>query len=192
MATYRQSAREEGLSPPKEFVLSVRTNERPSGVAMLQLFALPALVAAVTALLDRSLAVVSLFASFGWLVWRVRRNRHVNVTFRADERWIEVARVREPPLRFPIHDVTDVVLDTKSIQPVQDGVSAIPGMRLIDSRVGPEIDVARIALVVEHHDTPICSSRNTSRTPKPRAVRQLRVFLRKQGWLPESERESEA
>jgi hypothetical protein len=94
------------------------------------------------------------------------------------------------PVRMPLLDLRDVALDTKAIERVIDGPSAIPAMRFADSRVAPPLDVARIVLSFEDGSTVPLSAERLSHLETADVYGKMRVFLRKNGWQPADERET--
>lgn len=90
---------------------------------------------------------------------------------------------RRPLARARLRDIEDVALDTKSIRPVQEGGSAIPAVRFIDSKVGPGIDVARIVLVGDGRSVRLHED-HVAHMTATEWVGKIRVFLRKNGWVP--------
>lgn len=94
-----------------------------------------------------------------------------------------------PLLTVPLAELEDVGLDSKSIRKVELGQDAVPVLRFINTQVGPEIDVARIALSIEGRDEPFLLT--SAFLPHMDAVEwagKIRSFLRKHRWVPEDER----
>jgi hypothetical protein len=93
--------------------------------------------------------------------------------------------------RFRLRELHDVALDTKTIQRVTDGPSAILMMRYIDARPQPEVDVARIVLVGKKESFTL-SDEYLAHLDASEWLGKIRVFLRKNGWVPEDERAAKA
>ena len=79
-------------------------------------------------------------------------------------------RDSRPIARFTVRDL-DVVLDTKTIRKVVDGDSMLPAVRFTESKIGPEIDMARIVLT-DGRERHALSDHFTSHTGSGRLVRQ--------------------
>jgi hypothetical protein len=85
-------------------------------------------------------------------------------------------------------DGIDVVLDTVTIQKVQEGGSAIPAMRFIDATVAPDQDTARIVIVGGGERYPLTED-YVAYMEATEWFGKIRVFLRKNGWVPLDERD---
>jgi hypothetical protein len=90
-----------------------------------------------------------------------------------------------------LDELANVELDTKTIRQVEQGGSAIPAMRFADSRVGPELDRARILLVCDDETRIPLSEIYGVHMQTSESFGKMRVFLRKHGWVPEDERDAE-
>jgi hypothetical protein len=89
-----------------------------------------------------------------------------------------------------LEQVANVTLDSKTIRKVQQGSAMIPAVRFIDSKVGPELDVARIVLEVNGVAEPIrLSEAYLPHMDSVEWLGKIRSFLRSHGWVPEDERE---
>jgi hypothetical protein len=87
--------------------------------------------------------------------------------------------------------IEDVVLDTKTVERVQDGSPLIPALQAINATVGPPADTARIEIVTRKRSI-FLTNEFLSYTETSDAIAKLRVFLRKNGWVPIDEREIDA
>jgi hypothetical protein len=92
-----------------------------------------------------------------------------------------------PGASFRLEDL-DVVLDTKTIRKVVDGDAMLPVVRFTATRVGPEIDTARI-IFTSGQERVALDDRFVSHTDAVEWFGKIRVFLRKNGWVPFDERE---
>lgn len=136
-------------------------------------------------------AVAIAFALLGgvWIVWDVGR--------RSDRLKIRVEGERvlfglPQPLEISFAKLLDVRLDTKTTTKVlnqarADGLNtifgpAIPGNRSI------EVDQSRIALVIKGREPVPLTQARVSSTLAHENIREIKVFLRKAGWLPFDER----
>lgn len=192
-AAYREpSAPSPGEAPPDELVYRPDTRE-PSTLAgsMFLLFTLPAVVgAAVSVVLTPTAGLVALVASAGGAVWlRRRRLGQAGAVLRVRRGSLLVLDGRGGTVRaeLPLADLRDVALETKTIQRVTDGHSAIPAMRFADSRVGPEIDTARIVLVGTSGRLELTDAFGPH-MDATEWLGRIRVFLRKHGWVPADEK----
>lgn len=87
-----------------------------------------------------------------------------------------------------LSDLSEVELDTKTIQRVQESMSAgVPELRFLNSKVGSATDVARIVLITRELDVPLTAEQH-SHSYAIEAFGQIRRFLRQHGWLPQGER----
>jgi hypothetical protein len=82
----------------------------------------------------------------------------------------------------------DVVLDTKTVRKVVDGNSMLAAVRFTDSKIAPEIDMSRIVLT-SGDERYLLSDHFLSHTEAVDSFGKIRVFLRKNGWLPADERD---
>ena len=188
---YRTSAEEKQENAPGTLVLEAKNRERSyrGGIALLQIFSLPVIFACiVSAFLDGTAALVALVGSAAGMWWWWKRGNSERVTLDVDKGFVELHRVPRMQ-RFGLVDVLDVSLETKTIQPVQDGGSAIPLMRVIDSKVGPDVDTARVVATIRGKRLPVqLHDKFLSYGDATEWLGKVRVFLRKHGWEPLSER----
>lgn len=194
---YREGGkRAEAERPPAEFVYddADRGRRRPPGVALLQAMSLPVGVAGILSMLVGPTAgLVGLVASGALGIWWWRRPPPPGVVLRVEGGALIVQRGADkwPGIRYPLVDLVDVALDTKTIQRVEDGGSAIPGMRFVDSRVGPDLDIARIVLVPRVGEPMALTDERGAHMNATEWLGKIRVFLRKNGWVPMDERASD-
>ena len=165
-----------------------------SVVVMFQLFSAPLIVGLILSQVAGSTAaLVGMIAAAGVAIWWWKRAPHAGgVVLRVDggELYVLSANRKVEKERFALDDV-DVVLDTKTIQKVQEGGSAIPAMRFIDATVGPELDTARIVVVGGRRRLPLTED-YVAHMDATEWFGKIRVFLRKNGWLPVDERAPES
>ena len=152
----------------------------------------PAAVAVLLGALDlTSYALPAAAAIAGGLLWRNRSQRaRPHATLRVESANLQVLDKRlHEAASFPLQDLLDVELDTKTIQRVQDNQSAgvLPHFRLLHGQVGSASDVSRIVLVTPSGEIPLTDVRLSS-SYTTESFGHLRKFLRNHGWLPESER----
>jgi hypothetical protein len=190
---YRQPANPPAETPPAELVYGARERaSRVPGLAQIQVFGLPAIVAVVLSVtVSPTAGLIGLLASAAVGVWWLRRKPAAGLVLRVERGVLSLHPGPTKPALASVRleDLVDVVLETKTIQPVTDGGSAIPAMRFIDSRVAPEVDTARIALVERGASEPIrLGDAYLAHMEATEWFGKVRVFLRKHGWLPEGER----
>jgi hypothetical protein len=169
-----------------------------SVVVMFQLFSVPLIVGLIVSqLAGGTAALIAIVAAGGAAVWWWKRAPHAGgVVLRVEDGHLYVlsANRKVEKERFALDEV-DVVLDTKTIQKVQEGGSAIPAMRFIDATVGPELDTARIVVVATSSRRRLALTEDyVTHMDATEWFGKIRVFLRKSGWIPADERapESEA
>ncbi|MDB4936440.1 MAG: hypothetical protein JWP87_3412 [Labilithrix sp.] len=195
----RKPASSNAEGAPSDLVYAATDASRrgSSAVAMFQLFSVPLLVGLVLSQISTpTVALVGMIAAAAGGVWWWRRAPHAGgVVLRVEGGDLVVlsANEKHEKERIALADL-DVVLDTKVIQRVQEGGSAIPAMRFIDATVGPELDTQRIVVVGR--------GKHTKRFPLTDAYvahmdsvewfGKIRVFLRKNGWTPGDERAPES
>jgi len=187
LAVYRELAKVDPVEgPPSRLVVALSGQDRrSSAVILFQLFTFPALIGVLLAkAVTPAAGLVGLVVSGAFFAWRWRRRADSGtIVMSVESGELVVVAGRRPLARMRLRDVEDVALDTKSIRLVQEGGSAVPAVRFIDSKVGPEIDVARIVLVgdgesVRLHEDHVAHMIATEWMGK------IRVFLRKNGWVP--------
>jgi hypothetical protein len=181
---YRESAAVE--RPRSELVVTLSGQDRrSSAVALFQLFTAPLMVAGLlSVVLSPTAGLLGLVATGVIVIWMWRRRKQADrIVLAVESGDLIVGAGGRPIARMRLGDLEDVALDTKSIRPVQEGGSAVPAVRFIDSKVGPEIDVSRIVLVgggrsMRLHEAHVAHMTATE------WVGKIRVFLRKNGWVP--------
>lgn len=195
---YRKSAAPvaEGARPPAELVYTATDASRrgSSAVAMFQLFSVPLIIGvALSMIVTPTAGLIGMIAGALGAVWWWRRAPHAGgVVLRVENGELRVlsGNRKNEKERFSLGDV-DVELDTKTIQRVQEGGSAIPAMRFIDATVGPELDTCRI-VVVGRGKRVVLTEAYVSQMDATEWFGKIRVFLRKNGWTPRDEREVES
>ncbi len=105
-----------------------------------------------------------------------------------------VAR-RGPPttlLHARIERIANVALDTKAIRLVQEGRALVPTERFSDSKLGPEVDIARIVFDVDGEPglVPLTQA-HSAHLECVEWLGRIRTFLRAHGWVPADERDRE-
>lgn len=178
---------------PSELVVETSDARRSTTYALwLQLFALPPVVAVVlSAAVSPEVGLAGLVASAaGALAWW-RRPRRAGLLLRVASGDLTVSTLADGKVAvsIPLRELLDVRLDTKTIQPLQESGSAVPALRLLEARPGPELDVARVVLVGRSDPFVPLGETYVAHLHATEALGRLRVFLRKNGWVPDDERE---
>jgi hypothetical protein len=138
--------------------------------------------------------VLGLSTAFG--LWRWRRAPEVTgiaLIVEAGSLTVAPRGTKKPLLEERLVDVLDVALDTKSIRKVLPGKDAIPAVQFINTSVGPEVDVARIAFHLGDPADPKIVRLSDQFAPHMDAVEwvgKIRSFLRRNGWVPIDERDA--
>ncbi len=128
-------------------------------------------------------------AALAVLWWRGgRRGGGVLLRVEGDELSVLAVGSSKPRARVRLADVSDVTLDTKTIQPTMEVSSPIPGLRILNSQPSGEVDQKRIVLVTKSGELPLTEA-YLANIEVTEWFGRTRVFLRKHGWVPESERE---
>ena len=179
--------------PPSELVYPAVEQDAHTGsaVAMFKLFTLPMLAGVMMSVATTpTFGLVALVATAAFVLFRMRKAKSsswVVVRVEAGEAVLIAHEDKSTKGRFRLADL-DVTLDTKTIRRVQEGQSAVPAVRFLDSRVGPELDIARIVFVNAAGDAVPLTEAYVSHMDAIEWFGKIRVFLRKHGWLPEDER----
>lgn len=170
-------------APPRELVIDATPAPGDSGDgagSAMAPFLLTALAAGMLAkYVSPAVALVPLGLAF--VVVLVRRKSHEGrFVLRVDDGALEVTRERRrgPAVRIALADVLDVTLDREAKAGGRGG-SATERVRLAFERRAPESPV----FVPDERVTPIEAQEWYGK---------VRVFLRKHGWVPESERDAAA
>lgn len=176
-----------------ELVLEISDARRSTTYALwLQLFALPPAVAVVlSAVVSPEVGLAGLVASAaGALAWW-RRPREAGFLLRlaSGDLTVSTRADGEVAVSIPLRELLDVRLDTKTIQPLQESGSAVPALRLLEARPGPELEVARVVLVSRGDPFVPLGEAYVAHLHATEALGKLRVFLRRNGWVPEDERD---
>jgi hypothetical protein len=181
--------------PPAELVYKIRDPERHVAAtrALLQVGAGGAIVGSVLYVTGlEAIAAVVFTVTLAWAFVRWRRAPDLaDVVLRVDDGFLEVMRRPSQMLLLErTGNVANVALDTKTIRRVQEGNALTPSARFVDSRVGPELDVARIVFDVHGIPEPLrLSEAYVAHMECIEWLGKIRFFLRSHGWVPEDERD---
>lgn len=173
------SVEDGAAAPPRELVVDAKSapgDSSDGGGSAMAPFALSAMAAGVLAkVASPTAALVPLGAALLFVLLR-RRAGEGRFVLRVDDGTLEVTRERGAAgaVRFPLAELVDVTLDRKTHASGRGG-SATERTRLALERRAPEPPI----FVPGEHVTPIEAQEWYAK---------VRVFLRKHGWVPESER----
>ncbi len=194
---YREPAPTPTAAPPGDFLYAVadRERRRVTAIAAFQCITFPVAAAAlVSALTTPAAGLAALVggAAFAFWWWRRSGPGGGGVLLRVDGDELSVlgAASKELRARLRLADLVDVTLDTKTIRPVMDGNNPIPGLRMMNSQPLPEVDETRIVLVSKSGELPLTEA-YLANVDVTEWFGKIRVFLRKHGWVPESERDED-
>lgn len=193
---YRLPAEPESDAPREgaEFVYVGKSQEhlRRPGMILVEVLLLPLLLTTALAWVSRPLGIVGFVASAVFVAFWWKGKTETTVV-RIERGVLAVSSSRSKTTRFSVElaQLDNVLLDSRTIQRVTEGDSAIPAMRLLDSKVGPDVDVTRIALIAADGRRCLLTDEHMPYTETSEAFGKLRVFLRKHGWVPADEREDD-
>jgi hypothetical protein len=133
-----------------------------------------------------------LAVAIAWSAWRWYRAPDIGgLVLRVTEGWLIVTsrRARKPLFSLQLSQLDDVMLDSKKITKVSGVRSPAAGLAFVDYKVGPQTEVARIALVPAG-DAPafFLTEDHAPYQDSVEWIARIRTFLRKHGWLPADER----
>jgi hypothetical protein len=175
-------------SVPTELVYAAvnRGLHRNSAVALFKLITMPGVVGmALATVASPEVGFVGLvvagLATAWW--WRIEPYQEGAVLRREGDAIVLLSRDgKQEKARFRPNELAYVELDTKEIQHVQEGNGPVPGLRFIQSTVGPEIENARIVLIVRGQMIAL-TEEYLAYTETIDWFSKIRLFLRKQGWV---------
>ncbi|HEU4412966.1 MAG TPA: hypothetical protein VFS43_47430 [Polyangiaceae bacterium] len=180
------------VDPPDELVYAAvdRGRNRGSAAAVFQLVSLPGVVGiALATLLSPEAGFAGLVGAGALSAWWWRTAPHQGgAIFRVagGEVTLLSRNGKRERARFRMGDLAYVELDTKTIQRVQEGGGPVPDLRFVQTTVGPEVDNARIVLIVQGRMIPL-TEEYLSYTDTIEWFSRIRLFLRRRGWVPADE-----
>jgi hypothetical protein len=191
---YRQAGDRAADAPDASFTYDgvTRGGSAMPGIAALQTaILLPlGLSAVAAAAVSPTAGLVALVGSAPAAFWWARRKNKnkANVVLRVENGDVVVSnRGGETRTCIALRELRDVALDTRTIQPIQEGGSAIPAVRITEGRVGPDVDLARIVLVRRDGTEVPLTKEHGSYMDAIEWLGRMRVFLRSHGWVPADE-----
>jgi hypothetical protein len=180
--------------PPKELVYEANERDRNTNiqVAWFQFFGGPMLVGVLLASLIGGITGLLGFAgAMIFSIWyRKRSARADGAVLRIDEDRLHVLTrdLKDEKAFFLLRELAGVELDVKTIERLQDGNSPIPALRFANPTIAPPVDTARVVLVGTKGRRYFMTDVYLAHMDATESVGKIRVFLRKNGWLPASER----
>jgi hypothetical protein len=192
MTAYRTLAREPETSEVSVFEYFPEKARAGSSTEAWVVWIAPIFVTVVLVSLLPSWAApgaVALGVAWWWWRRRLAKKPHMTLRVRNDRLRVVDARGR---LRFDctLEELDDVLLDTKTIERVQENPTAAPGAHFINATVGPAIDTSRIELVTYDEVLPL-TEHYTSSIDATDWYTKIRRFLRKNGWVALLDRDEE-
>lgn len=190
---YRTAVKTDEDAVPDELAYHPEERHSSSSAVAMAVFLWPLLIGiafAVIGLPELSLPAVLVFGAAAYFSAR-RRRRRAHAVLRVADGLLYLTGSGVPDINLPLDKLLDVRLDTKTIQPVMETPGPVPSLRFINSRVGGDVDIARIELV-RRDDSIFLTSDYLSHTDSSDWAGKIRRFLRKHGWLPADERKAEA
>jgi hypothetical protein len=184
--------------PKNELLYQPTTSERRgTPMAIFQVMMFPAVICvALSMLVNGTAALIGLVASTIGFYWWYKRGPMAGdarlLRIEGKKRLI-IARPNGKPLEdLLLSDIMNVELDTKTVEMVQEGGSAIPAVRMIESKVGPSIDKSRLVITLSNRRQVRLGEEFQANMDATEWVGKIRVFLRKHDWVPNDERSPES
>ncbi len=132
-------------------------------------------------------------AGMAIFMWRHRRRRNVRpaaILEVVDGRLLVIGEKRVILLDTKLENVLNVLLDTKTIERVQENAgSAIPDLRFAQSVVLGAVDTSRIEITTAERSI-LLTEEYLSSIDTTDWLGKIRRMLRKNGWVPASERKA--
>ena len=138
-------------------------------------------------------AIAGLVGCAAAVLWTWRAGKRVGGAVLSVEGGVLTVALRDRHIIYEslqLVDLADVTLNLRTIERVVDGDSAIPAMRLVSPRVGPNLDTAQIVLVDTGGREVVLAEEYLPHFEATDWLGRIRVFLRTNGWVPEDERET--
>lgn len=195
MTPYRRSAERDSKdpdAPPKALVYgAIDHGSMTTAGAWLSFFGAPVLAAIVLAELVHPIAGAAGGAGAFAFAWRRRRIAKARgtegATLEVRDGILRIERRHtDEAARFRLEDVAAVELELKKVEQLQEA-GPIPGLRLANATVAPEVDRARIVVVSKNGPRVALTQDYFANVETVEWLGKIRVFLRKHGWVPADE-----
>jgi hypothetical protein len=195
MDPYRAATLPEEVPPPsRELVYEPndRDTKRGAMVGWFQLFGGPMLIGVILgSYVGGTTGVLGFVGAVAFGLWyRKKAVTREGSIFRIDGDRLQIlsGNGRIEKASFKLHELAGVELDVKTIERLQDGDSPIPALRFANATVAPAVDTARVVLVGTKGRRYTLTQAYLAHMDVTESVGKIRVFLRKNGWLPAGER----
>lgn len=132
------------------------------------------------------LGLLAFVSAVAYAVWESRRRKPAVVRLEFVDGVLSVVRPGGTAARVSLAALRNVEIDRKSIRRVTYAQDV--GAPLPETRLSADVDIARIALVLDGGATARLTESYASYSECIEQFGKVRVFLRKLGWLPEDER----
>jgi hypothetical protein len=198
MVPYRDSAvGKPATFPPGELTyVPAERKDQQSGLArVVNVVGIPAAVGAVLwRFVGEEAALGGLALALAVAVWMWHRRPKDGANLRVEDGELRVCPLgsTEPTWRVPIGDLEDVVLETKTVERVVEGGNVNLGATYLNPRIAPPTDTNRIVLQGLGGSSVPLSATYLGHSDTLEWFGKIRVFLRKYGWTPKSEREPDS
>ncbi len=190
---YRIKAPADDTALPKTFAYHAEQRGHDASTPALFQLLTPLLIGALVAAVGLPAIAVPVFFVAA-IVLRIKRKRdrsRPTATLAIEGATLRVlGPTSKERLRVPLAEVLDVGLDTKTIEQVQEAPGPIPELVFVNATVGPPIDRSRIEIVTSRSGSLRLTEEHLSHGDALEWRGKMRQFLRKQGWVPESERQA--
>ncbi len=187
---YRESAQPDS-SAPAELLYEpvVRNSEAGITAGLMQVILLPMVAGIVVAqFFAKEIALgVGIVVGIAIVHWRRRAGGGVVLQVRDGALIVERQRSRVRLASIRLIDLLDVALDSKEEKAFQTSTN-MPAVAFNEHRAAPSLIRARIVLVGRSGEVPLTEEPG-AHMDAVEQVGKIRVFLRRHGWLPDSERE---
>lgn len=184
---YRDTAEPPSAPPPPSLTLAWEDAEnRPNPMLSYAAVVGGAMLAGMTAAISPWVSAAVGLSAPAYAFWNARRRRPLDVRLEVVGGVVVIERggARD---EVPLGALREVEIDRKAIRRVTYAQEV--GAPTPTTSVSGDVDIARIALVVEGAAEPVLLTRAyASYSECTERFGAVRVFLRRHGWLPEGER----
>jgi hypothetical protein len=191
MTPYRKPPEEDAPRPARTLDCVIETGDRQDAFKVVAVKAV-AIILAVTfgQLIHIGVAIAFGLLGIVWIVWDLLRRGAGHLRIHVEGERVSFGLPQ--PLDVSFAKLLDVRLDTKTTTKAlnharADGLNSIFGPIIPDGR-SIQVDQSRIVLVIKGRDPVLLTQARVSSTLAHENIREIKVFLRKSGWLPADER----